>query len=389
MITPKTIVLFLVGNRSAIEKIADCKWSLLLGLLFIVSAGLARNYDHHILTREFLWIGGPVGMSLFSSIFIFGFIKIFGRLRSDETYQNFLPFLRCFVTTAPLAWLYGIPVEQFTTSLNSAIFNFSILLLVSFWRVALMIRVVVVIFNFHPLRAFSLVAIPASFEMFFGSIFKGIDIVGVMAGMSLTEADSFLLSATRTVTMGSVILFCISFCLAFCSRRGDVKNREAPTSRTSIHLTTWCLSILVIALWIWASKVPQERLANLEEFRTLIRSENYEKAAKFAETISEDGFPRHHQILPKRFSFHPPFAIKLLSYHNDWPTWLEDNFKEDVAAWLANPRQLARGNSPDYFDLYRDLEDAPYVQEAADKVTPGIKASDFFQEEEDPKNHFE
>jgi hypothetical protein len=52
MITPKIIARFLIGERDTIEQVASSKGSFSLAALFMVSAGLARNYDRRILVRE-------------------------------------------------------------------------------------------------------------------------------------------------------------------------------------------------------------------------------------------------------------------------------------------------------------------------------------------------
>ena len=36
--------LFLIGNKAAITRIAGSYWSLLVGLILVISAGVARNY---------------------------------------------------------------------------------------------------------------------------------------------------------------------------------------------------------------------------------------------------------------------------------------------------------------------------------------------------------
>ena len=97
--------------------------------------------------------------------------------------------------------------SEFTTALVATQFNFAVLLLVSFWRLALMVRVLVVLFNFTPLRAFCLISISASIEIFFATLVKSMDIVGIMGGMKLTTADRFLCEATQAVTAGSFLLF--------------------------------------------------------------------------------------------------------------------------------------------------------------------------------------
>ncbi|MDC0302716.1 hypothetical protein OAL23_00955 [bacterium] len=276
MITPKTIARFLIGKRDAIEQVSSSKGSFFLAALFIVSAGLARNYDHHILVREPLWVFGPFAMTFFSSFFIFAFVKALGGLRLGALKgiptpsSNYFPFLRCFAMTAPLAWLYGIPVEQFTTALAATQFNFAVLLTVSIWRLALMVRVLVALFNFTPLRAFCLISIPASIEMFFATLVKSVSIVGIMGGMKLTTSEGFLLQATRIVTTGSIVLFISACLLIFFSKRGEIRAHESSENPPKISRPTWLFAIVIIALWLVASIEPQQRLRNLVHFQDLI-----------------------------------------------------------------------------------------------------------------------
>jgi len=380
MITPKTIAQFLSGNRAAIGKVASANASLWLAFLFIVSAGLARNYDHHLLLKEPLWLGGPVIMSLFSSLFIYGFVKLIGGLnRKKCTSQNYLSFLRCFVMTAPLAWLYGIPVERFTDPLPATIFNFTVLLIVSFWRVALMTRVLQVLFNFHPIRAFVLIAIPASVEMFFATLFKSVDIVGIMGGMRLSEADKFLLAATNTMTMGSLIIFVISILLIFYTPRRDVKSWQPSESRIKVGKSSWSFAIIIIALWLGIAIEPQKKLRKLETFRSLVRHENYEEASHFVTVTTEEEFPPHRRLLPKPSIYSPPPAVRLLAFWNDWPAWFRERLREDVSDWLIGPENRSQNLQRKYDTLYRNLNEAPFVQEFADEFTPGVSPETHFR----------
>ena len=375
MITPKTIASFLIGKRDAIEQIATSKGAFFLAALFIVSAGLARNYDHHVLVREPLWVFGPFAMTFFSSFFIFAFVKALGGLRLSALKRiptpcsNFFPFLRCFAMTAPLAWLYGIPVEQFTTALVATQFNFAVLLIVSFWRLILMMRVIVVLFNFTPLRAFCLISIPASIEMFFATLSKSFDIVGIMGGMKLTTAEQFLYEATRTVTAGSFFLFIAACLLIFFSKRGDIQALGSAGNSSKISRPTWISAILIIALWLLASIEPQQRLQNLAHFQGLIKQGKYKDAQVFTESLTKTDFPPHRHLLGKITSFTPPSAIRALVHHNTWPDWIRDELDEDVRIWLEdlNPKE------EDYriSNLREEFNEAPYIEEFAGKFTPG------------------
>lgn len=50
--TIRTLFLYLIGNRQAILAIAANRSALLIGFLFVLSAGLAREYDNHDLVHE-------------------------------------------------------------------------------------------------------------------------------------------------------------------------------------------------------------------------------------------------------------------------------------------------------------------------------------------------
>lgn len=383
----KTIGKFLIGNREAVKTVASSAKTILLGLLFIVSAGLARNYDHHLLREELLWIGGPIGMALFSSIFIYTFLKIFGRIPStDKPYSNFTGFFACFTMTAPLAWLYGIPVENFTSPLNATIFNFSILLLVSIWRVTLMVRVTCVLFGFHPARAFALVAIPASVEMFFATLVSSISIVGIMGGMSLSPADAFLVKATGFVTYASIVVFGLGILTALVGPRGNVTSWFPERPQPKITPASWLVALAIIGLWLVIAIIPQQKLTTREHFRNLIKAERYEEAAEFAKTKTLADFPIHQSLFVRRSTyFHPPLALELLVHHANWPEWLRQELKTDVKTWISG--------LPSHFDdqdvkehLYRDFSQAPFTQKVADEFTPGINVSDYFpKDEEEPQ----
>ncbi|MDF1712630.1 MAG: hypothetical protein P1U90_10360 [Akkermansiaceae bacterium] len=374
MITPRTIARFLVGKRDAIEQIASSRSAFFLAALFIVSAGLARNYDHHILVREPLWIFGPFAMTFFSSFFIFGFVKSLGGLNRGALKSlptpssNYFPFLRCFAMTAPLAWLYGIPVEQLTTALVATQFNFAVLLIVSFWRLILMMRVIIVLFNFNPLRAFCLISIPASFEMFFATFIKSVSIVGIMGGMKLTTAESFLYKATQAVTAGSLFLFIAACLLIFFSKRGEIRKHPPVENTPKVSRPTWIVAVTTIALWLVASSQPQKRLRNLAKFQNLIKERQYQEAQAFTGSINNTDFPPHRRLFGKTSRYQVSQAAITLANHKTWPDWIQKELEEEVQLWLEDLDE----DGYDYrLDMLRErIQGAPHVEEFARKFTP-------------------
>ncbi len=143
-----TVLRYLIGNRTAIMDIANCPSALGVGLLLVLSAGFAREYDGEDLRAEPWHLLIPVAASLVTSfiLFLLTFMKV---LAQDSPPPRFFKaygaFLALYWMTAPLAWLYAIPYERFLPDPQAVKANLWTLALVAAWRVVLMIRVVSVL----------------------------------------------------------------------------------------------------------------------------------------------------------------------------------------------------------------------------------------------------
>jgi hypothetical protein len=62
-----TLLKFLAGNRDAIVSAARCNGAIWIGLLFVIAAGFAREYDGEDLLHEPWHLAIPLGASLASS----------------------------------------------------------------------------------------------------------------------------------------------------------------------------------------------------------------------------------------------------------------------------------------------------------------------------------
>jgi hypothetical protein len=155
---------YLAGRRSAILEVASNRGALIVGALLVLSAALARNYDQASLTNEPRRLLGPFAASLAISgplfLTIYGIARWKG-MESPGIGRAYLSFLGLYWMTAPLAWLYGIPYEAFLSPVEAVRANLWTLALVSAWRVALMVRVVSVVFNIRVRAAVPLVMLVA------------------------------------------------------------------------------------------------------------------------------------------------------------------------------------------------------------------------------------
>src|SRR5262245_18201075 len=66
-----TLLRYLIGDRQAILAIAGSRHSLWIGFLFVLSAGLAREYDGEDLLHEPWYAVIPLAASLASSLLLF------------------------------------------------------------------------------------------------------------------------------------------------------------------------------------------------------------------------------------------------------------------------------------------------------------------------------
>jgi hypothetical protein len=144
--TPRTLLRYLVFlDRQAIQDIAVCRQAVWLGLLFVLSAGFAREYDGEDLLHESRHLLLPLGASLVTSLLLFGLVWLVERgwRRGEQSFgQAYRSFLGLYWMTAPLAWLYAVPVERFLSPADAVRANLWLLGIVALWRVVLMVRVV-------------------------------------------------------------------------------------------------------------------------------------------------------------------------------------------------------------------------------------------------------
>ena len=156
----RTLGLYLLGNRHAILEVASGRHGLWLGLWLVLSAGFAREYDGEDLLHEPWHLLIPLGASLGSSLLLFLLLQVVCLVRTRK-WGNFLAGYKALLQlswmTAPLAWLYAIPVERFLSPADAVLANLSLLGLVALWRVLLMARALSVLYEVRFISALAVV----------------------------------------------------------------------------------------------------------------------------------------------------------------------------------------------------------------------------------------
>ncbi len=199
-----TIFEYLIGRRRGILEIASDRKALGVAALLVLSAALARNYDQASLKDEPWRLAGAFGASLAISgplfLLIYGFARWKG-MNDPAVGRAYLSFLALYWMMAPMAWLYGIPYERFLPLVNATEANLRTLGLVSAWRVALMVRVVSVVFNLRMREALPLVLLVADVAVLAALKLVPIPVLAIMGGAS-PEQQSIAAAALLTKLVG-------------------------------------------------------------------------------------------------------------------------------------------------------------------------------------------
>lgn len=83
-LTLKILFAYLFGSRGAIEQIAASPEAVLVGLLFVLSAGLAREYDGEYLLAEPYHLLLPLVASLATSFVLYVMLSVTARCWRDS-----------------------------------------------------------------------------------------------------------------------------------------------------------------------------------------------------------------------------------------------------------------------------------------------------------------
>jgi len=329
--------LFLCGSRRAIERIASDRRAWVTGALLVLSAGVARNYDHLDLRSDPEWFVGPFAASLVSILFIFACLAGPLRLvRQGPLGPQLLTFLTLAWLTAPCAWLYGLPVEAMTDIVTATRWNIAFLAIVSVWRVALMTRAVSLLAGVRWQRALPLVLAPAALEAMLGSWWKGMSLVQIMGGVRLPPHEQILQNAAHIAATLSFWIFLASIVAAFATRGVATARLDRPRRRSSVLPAVAALAALAIGLVL---SIPhQARVGNQRWLEVLVRDGRYDDAAAFASERTRADFPPTHALPPGARRF-PPELLGALA--PDAPDWLRRTWHRDALESLTTHGSLS------------------------------------------------
>lgn len=207
-ITLGTLVSYLFGSREAILTLASHRGTVGLGLIFVLSAAFAREYDGEDLLHEPWHLLLPLVASLATSFVLFALANGIAWRRGaghGPFWLRYRAFLGLYWMTAPLAWLYAVPVEHFLSAGDAATANIQFLAAVSLWRVLLITRVISVLYG----TKFGVCFCPVM--LFADSVALGLvsaidmQVFVLMGGVRMTDAESVLAGTKFLVTFLGIV----------------------------------------------------------------------------------------------------------------------------------------------------------------------------------------
>lgn len=329
----KTILGFLVGRADAIRSVAASKSAFWTGLVLVLLTAFPRNYDQtYIPEKPVLWFLGPLDFSIVSGTWLF--LVSYGlcaRWKMDcadgkkpPLWPTWRGFMGAFWMTAPIAWIYAIPVERFWDSLAATKANLWLLAIVSLWRVLLMARVFQVVCQAPVFRCLLWVLLPAAVEVllltFIGGGFEK-RVFAAMGGMRNSPEEELVFHAVGNAF--GIAFWGLPITVAILGLwRWNGTAETWPESKPG--RIPWPALVVALLAWIGAAVVPQMELR---------RNFTVEQLAKGGELRAALDFMNRHQ--PEDFAPARPLPPKLFEWAtaDEVPLWMAE-LRADDAPWV-------------------------------------------------------
>jgi hypothetical protein len=242
-----------------------------------------------------------------------------------------------FWMTAPIAWLYAIPVERFTSSLASAQFNAALLVVVSVWRVLLMARVLAVLCGVSMRKSLVWVLVPALIEVL--AVFLGGvgEIIGrSMGGMQLSPEKEFILKAQSQV-FGCVIWALPVVLIWAYWDRAKLPIQALPISRR-VEPLPWRFLLGTALFWLAVAVYPQMEQSRNAHLEKLIEEQHWREALDFMADQGKESFAPSRPLPPPNYGSQankqtPPLLDAATAKD---PAWLRLHLAQRGGSWALN-----------------------------------------------------
>lgn len=204
-ITIGTLVQFLLGSRPAILALASRRDTFWLGLALIISAGFVREYSRSDLFLNPWLVGLPFAATIGLSMVLFPVVEIVARQRGApgrHYWTRYRVFVSLLWMTAPLAWVFIVPVERMMSPDHAAIINLWFLGIIMVWRLLLVARILAVLFVPHANEIMftgTFLAVMLVVDTMYLCNFRGDRLVMMVGNDSVTPIAAFIVIQLMSV----------------------------------------------------------------------------------------------------------------------------------------------------------------------------------------------
>src|SRR5690606_12394302 len=201
----------------------------------------------------------PLAASVGSCLLLYGLLIAVADPPAEtplEPGPRFMRFLGLYWMTAPLAWIYAIPVEGWLSPLGAVRFNLYLLTIVALWRVLLISRATAVLFGTSFPRIIFPVLLFGDGLMLFITHFIPLPIFQVMGGLRMSSTEAAIVNFAYAARMLGWLT--LPLWLAATVRVSVMGNDEArdwrvlrlrkPTRKVSPAL--WGLAVASLLIWV-------------------------------------------------------------------------------------------------------------------------------------------
>ena len=343
-ITLGTWLQFMFGRPAAIEAFARSRNAVWVGLVFVFSAGLAREYDGVYLLREPWHLLLPLAASLGTSLFLYALV--YGAARRHQVkldwWQGYRTLLTYYWMTAPLAWLYAIPVERFLDPRHATEMNFAFLAVVSIWRVVLITRAISVWLDAGYFRVLLIVLFFADSVLFVANLATPTPVWDVMGGIRLPERESIILKVKLLVWMyssiGWWILLVAAGVTAFWTKSLWHGREHRNPCNMNVGQSMWVFAFTLLAAGVAILPLAQPEQARRWHAEHLLRTGHVSEGIQYMAATTRDNFPPQWDP-PPWYSYGenvPPISDVILAlYDTSPPSWIRDVYLDKALSYKS------------------------------------------------------
>ncbi|MCA8996587.1 MAG: hypothetical protein KDA80_06375 [Planctomycetaceae bacterium] len=306
-VTLKTIAQFLIGQRQAIEAIADCRSCLWLGMTLTILAGLCREYDQEDLLREPWYLLIPLVASSVVILLLFAVIHALPEVRRNKRnrWEQLRQLASCFWMMSPMAALYAVPVERILDAVPAMATNLWFLAIVATWRVLLIIRVVSVIYGVSVWKVVFPVFLLADSVVLQLLVITPAPVFTIMGGLGLSERDQVVAEVRCFVGVWGTLtwpLWLIGTIFVIFWRRNvdSFPMEQTPTKMQASALSgsVWGAVSLAFLAMLLACVWTQPEQQRVNHYLRLANADKYDDALAYVNQFEPEDFPPHWEPRP-------------------------------------------------------------------------------------------